>query len=320
MISQLSDEAIELGRVACEALADAGGVELLRTGIDGPSGRAEVVDKALAPLGVWELDVTEEPIAFEAAASVACAAGRHGIPYPVSERLARIPGSDALLLVEGAGRNRAPHADLDLQWTAVDLRGNQFEVVNRETATLGTRLGNFVAEFDAKPVTGAPGTAREAAARLVTLQSWYLLGLLDRCLENTTQYMREREQFGRRLVDYQALGFTLAELNVAMHKFEELAKYALWSQWTSSDPAVALIDALALRLTGLESADVVLRGTHQLHGAMGFCDETDVSLLSRLSQGVRRLPVGAERTAQLLTDQVLVHGMASPFADAGDLL
>ena len=52
-----------------------------------------------------------------------------------------------------------------------------------------------------------------------------------------------------------------------------LAKYALWSVQAAAS-AEALDDALALRLAALEAAEVVFRVAHQLHGAIGFCDET----------------------------------------------
>ena len=56
--------------------------------------------------------------------------------------------------------------------------------------------------------------------------------------------------------------------------------------------ADALADALALRLAAIEAADTVFRISHQLHGAMGFCDESTLSWISRYSQPLRRLPWG----------------------------
>ena len=57
----------------------------------------------------------------------------------------------------------------------------------------------------------------------------------------------------------------------------------------------ALEDALALRLAAIEAAEVVFRVCHQLHGAMGFCDETTLSWVSRYSQPLRRLPLDPDR-------------------------
>ena len=44
-------------------------------------------------------------------------------------------------------------------------------------------------------------------------------------------------------------------------------------------------------MAAIEAAEVVFRVCHQLHGAVGFCDETTLSWLSRYSQPLRRLPL-----------------------------
>ena len=87
---------------------------------------------------------------------------------------------------------------------------------------------------------------------------------------------------------------------------EMLARYALWSG--------ELADALALRLAALEAADVVFRVAHQLHGAVGFCDETTLSWLSRHSQPLRRLPWGLSATRELLADAVEAHGLTGLYS------
>jgi alkylation response protein AidB-like acyl-CoA dehydrogenase len=53
-------------------------------------------------------------------------------------------------------------------------------------------------------------------------------------------------------------------------------------------------DALILRLKAADTARQVFRTAHQLLGALGFCDESDVSVLDRHTQSLIRLPVSAE--------------------------
>ena len=72
----------------------------------------------------------------------------------------------------------------------------------------------------------------------------------------------------------------------------------------------ALDDALALRMAAIEAADVVFRVCHQLHGAVGFCDETTLSWLSRYSQPLRRLPFGLSATRDQLTRIAGRRGLA----------
>jgi alkylation response protein AidB-like acyl-CoA dehydrogenase len=88
---------------------------------------------------------------------------------------------------------------------------------------------------------------------------------------------------------------------------EVLAKYALWSIATGRPEAVD--DAWALRSAALEAAEIVFRITHQLHGATGFCDETQLSWLSRYSQPLRRLPLGPSGTRNVLTTRLGRQGL-----------
>ena len=75
-----------------------------------------------------------------------------------------------------------------------------------------------------------------------------------------------------------------------------------------------MADALALRLAALEAADTVLRVSHQLHGAMGFCDESTLSWISRYSQPIRQLPWGLSGTIDQLARLAGREGIAGLFS------
>ena len=72
-----------------------------------------------------------------------------------------------------------------------------------------------------------------------------------------------------------------------------------------------------LRQPGNEAAETVLRVTHQLHGATGFCDETTLSWVSRYSQPLRRLPFGLSATRDHLTLRLGRNGVTALFGDLG---
>lgn len=312
MISQISAEALEFEKAVSGTLEAAGGVNLLREYAGKPADRAEAVVSLLQSLGVWDLRPSDSQEELEAAAAACRAAGAVALPYPIAERLARPDDKDGVVLVQATGDRIAGHGDLAAGWAACDLLGRRYEVVSVADVPLGTKLAPFAAEVTVSEPS--PGFERTTAL-LVTLQSWWLLGLLDRGLRDTVRYTGEREQFGRPLTKFQTVGFHLADMQVSVHKLEELAKYTLWSLTQDSDPSTQMVDALALRAASLESADIVLRGAHQLHGAMGFCDETDVSWLSRASQAVRRLPAGKSQTIELLTRRTLETGFDGLFGE-----
>ena len=134
----------------------------------------------------------------------------------------------------------------------------------------------------------------------------------------TREYVIGREQFGKNLASFQGVQFQLTDAEVERLTLGELAKYALWS--SLHRPADAIDDVLALRTSAIGAADIVFRVADQLHGAIGFCDETTLSWLSRYSQPLRRLPFGLSGTRDRLTTRLGRRGLSGLFdADAGDL-
>lgn len=304
MNGHLSDEATEAGEVVRETLANAGGVNILRRAVDEPQARV-AIGELLQPIGLWELSPRSDELELEVAATASRAAGRFGLPYPVAERLgSRAAGAGALALVAEGHVRAVSHIDLPLEWAAVDLRGRVHRIVD-VTAPLGSELAPFAHEV----VVEATGEEDARGASLVSvLHTWWLLGLLEAALDDTVQYTREREQFGRALIKFQSVGFQLADAAVAVEALREHAKYALWTLAEEGSSTALLAEAVALRLAAQRAAGLVMRTAHQLHGAMGFTNEVDISWLSRASQSTRRLPEGEHRTASLLTDLIRQGG------------
>ena len=183
---------------------------------------------------------------------------------------------------------------VESRWAAVTLDGVRSAVVGR-----GVGGPAFVTALELSE-TDRNG-AGDVALGLV-LPCWTLLGMLDRAVELTIAHVSLRKQFGQPLSAFQGVQFQLTDAEVERSGLEILAKYALWS--AGSGKPEALEDALALRMSAIEAAEVVFRVCHQLHGAVGFCDETTLSWLSRYSQPLRRLPLGLSATRDQLTRRV----------------
>lgn len=296
---ELSDDATEYGRQALRAFESAGGDLLVQQAEAKPSDREALVAPILAELGAWDLDPRTDPDSLEAAAALCRSAGYWALPYPVAERLAR-PADldvDGLIVVDAAAPEGAV-AGLENRWAAVTLDGARSTAV--ATAVTGPA---FTAALELTQLDTAG--AGEVALGLV-LPCWTLLGMLDRALELTIAHVTLRKQFGQPLSSFQGVQFQLTDAEVERSGLEVLAKHALWS--------LDVDDALALRLAALEAAEVVFRVCHQLHGAVGFCDETTLSWLSRYSQPLRRLPFGVSATRQQLTQRVGRRGLTGLFA------
>jgi hypothetical protein len=310
MNSELSEEAAEYGRTAHKVLEAAGGDQLGAQAEESPTERGALVEPALAELGAWDLDPRGSADEAEAAAALCRSAGYWAVPYPVAERVCRPRDLDAdgLVVVDPAGPV-APVAGLELRWAAVDLDG-QRSTVRPRAGHIAPHYDRYVARLDLEPLDRAG--AGDVGYGLV-LGCWTLLGMLDRAVELTSDYVRQRRQFGQPLAAFQGVQFQLTEAEVERVGLEELAKYALWS--LESGRPEALDDALALRLAALDAARIAFRVAHQLHGAIGFCDETVLSWLSRASVPLRRHPFGASTTRAELTRKIGRRGLVGLFGE-----
>ncbi|MQY26159.1 acyl-CoA dehydrogenase family protein [Nocardia aurantia] len=306
---ELADEALEYGIQVRRALEAAGGDELVRKAEAQPAER-ETIARVLGDLGAWELTPRADAVELEAAAAVCRSAGYWAAPYPVAERLARPADLDVDgLVVIGEINPMAAIAGLDLRWAAVDLDGRR-SLVTAAQPDVPPRNSAFVSPLRSTPQD--ENGAGDIALGLV-LPCWTLLGMLDRAIDLARDHVAVRHQFGQALSQFQSVQFQLTDAEVERAGVEMLARYALWSIQEGNDQAVD--DALALRLAAIEAADVVLRVAHQLHGALGFCDEATLSWLSRYSWPVRRLPLGRAATENLLTRRLARSGLAGLFSD-----
>ena len=304
---ELSAEARELGRVVSSAIHDGGGDAIVREVEADPETRHERVDSLLGALGVWDLLPRHEAIELEAAAEVCRAAGWYALPYPLAERLSRLDDEHDLAIVVDGDPLRANVRAVPLRMEAVTMDGRRAEAHPIGDA-LDSKLGTMVATLSVGPWRAVDG---DVVCLPLVLSAWSLLGMTERAFELARRHVLEREQFGRRLADFQAVQFQLTDAAVALQGLQELAKYALWS--LHADPSNAWVDALALRAAALDAAAVVFRIAHQLHGAVGFCDEHPLSWLSRHSQPLRRLPLGTAATEAALALGVDRSGLRGLF-------
>lgn len=252
---------------------------------------------ALSEVGAFELEVRTASDDVLAAAVLCQAAGATALPYPLVEELLAIEGARLALVDPEAPR--IDHGDLPGDWLAADLDGNRYRAA--PASRTNAKLGPFLV-----PATlSAPdGTVPAADVNLhLVLGSWRILGAMQQSLQIVSDHVRARVQFGKPLADFQAVRFAIADAAVAVRGLHELAKYTI-SRPESVPLQVRSADALVLRLKAADTARQVLRSSHQLLGALGFCDESDVSVLDRHTQPLIRLPLSAEGLALRLVPAV----------------
>jgi acyl-CoA dehydrogenase-like protein len=266
--------------------------------------RAETDDRvraaahaALSEVGAFELDVRSAPYDLLAAAVLCQAAGATALPYPLVEELLAIDGARLALVNPEAPR--IDHGDLPGDWVAADLGGVRYQP--RPASRTNAKLGPFLVPATLSPPDGTVPAA-DVSLHLV-LGSWRILGATQQALHIVTEHVRARVQFGKPLADFQAVRFAVADASVAVRGLHELAKYTICRP-ESLPVEVHSADALVLKCKAADTARQVLRTSHQLLGALGFCDESDVSMLDRHTQPLIRLPLGADALALRLISDV----------------
>ncbi|HUH72169.1 MAG TPA: acyl-CoA dehydrogenase family protein [Mycobacterium sp.] len=296
MKTTLPRDISDFATIAAKRLGRLGGPPAaLRAETD--DGIRDAARMALSEVGAFELDVRSASDDLLAAAVLCQAAGATALAYPLVEELLAIDGARLALVNPEAPR--IDHGDLPGDWIAADLDGTRYhpQLASRTNA----KLGPFLVPAS---LNAPDGTVPAADVNLhLVLGSWRILGAMQQSLQIVTEHVRARIQFGKPLADFQAVRFAVADASVAVRGLHELAKYTVCRP-ESLPVQVRSADALVLRFKAADAARQVLRTSHQLLGALGFCDESDVSVLDRHTQPLIRLPLGAEALALRLIPDV----------------
>jgi len=296
-------DAIAFEESVSAALAARGGIELTRACEADPSRRESELLPLIDSLGLAEVDFRAGEIEAAAAALGAKAAGAVVAPWPLVAQLAAAPatGVGAVYLVDGAPR-RAAHLDLLAGAVAVDVR----EGTCRALEPVGPLTRMPLDPFGVPCRLGAEVEAPvDAVSGHVVLTAFYVLGALETAVSLAAAYSVERHQFDRPISSFGAIQWRLADLSGARSALAELAAFTLARLIEGS---VTMADVWALRLTTIESAESVLANSHQVLGAIGLCEEHDVTVIDRNLQGMLRRPFGRAATNAALAERVAAEG------------
>lgn len=304
-------EAIELQQTVRDMLAELGGVDTARATEDQPQRRTDVVRKALAEVGLLDLDPFGEEVESAAAALAVRACGEVVAPWPLARALA-VPVElrtevDAYYLVDGEV-NHLEHADLFESAVAVRLdRPETYPV--RVVGPRRAPLDPFGTTVTLAPPVAATIPPQAALMSLV-LDGFWVSGALAAATRHAAHHASTRRQFGKLIGRFGEIRWRLADMAVAADGLEELAKYT-W--FLVQRGRASLADALALRVGALEAAGTVLRNAHQILGAVGLCEEHDLAVIDRHLTPTLLRPAAITRSAELLRDAVSRFGFTGTF-------
>lgn len=165
-------------------------------------------------------------------------------------------------------------------WHASDTHGLRFDDCRvPEDHLLGTRGQGF------RQFMSILDDGRIAIAALA-------VGVLQACLEESAAYAKERTSFGQPIASYQAIAFTIANIEVMAEASRLLTYKAAWLKDTGQSYRRA---AARAKLYATESAVSATRMATQVFGGAGFLDDT---LVARHYRDAKVLEIG-EGTSEI---------------------
>lgn len=123
------------------------------------------------------------------------------------------------------------------------------------------------------------GTDERANAFGALATAAQLVGAAEALRDAAVDYAKQRTQFGRVIGSYQAIKHKLADVHIAV----ELARPLVYGAALSLDPR----DVSAAKAAASEAGLLAARSALQTHGAIGFTQEHDLSLLLLRVQALR---------------------------------
>ncbi|MGW6379361.1 acyl-CoA dehydrogenase family protein [Rhodococcus sp. NPDC055112] len=246
---------------------------LAETGVNGL-----IIDEAHDGLGADAIDLV---VAVEQL-------GRHAVPGPVAETIAVAPvllagaAPDRLsALAEGALATVAapPRVPFAVDANAVELtllaQGDSVS-----TATVGEQHGSVDQARKLFSVTAAETLGNADTERAFDMGALataaQLLGLGRTMLEISTEYAKQRKQFGKAIGSQQSIKHHLANVAIGLEMARPLLHGAALSVRDGS--ADARRDISAAKVACGDAAYRASRIALQVHGAIGYTQEHDLSL------------------------------------------
>ena len=129
---------------------------------------------------------------------------------------------------------------------------------------------------------GGPGEAERLTSLGAVAASAELLGGCDRILEMSTEYAKDRVQFGAPIGSFQAVKHRCADMLVDVEGMRSVTWYGAWA-CAAHDPGAAMAASTAKVWCGDASKRVMGSGL-QVHGGIGFTWEHDLHLYLKRAQ------------------------------------
>ncbi|MFI9010045.1 acyl-CoA dehydrogenase family protein [Actinosynnema sp. NPDC053489] len=176
------------------------------------------------------------------------------------------PEISAILVPSGTPGFTVSRKYSKVGWNASDTRELSFQDCRVPAANLVGERGRGYAQF--------LQTLDEGRVAIAAIG----VGLAQGCVDECLRYVREREAFGRRIGEYQALQFKIAEMEARTHT-ARLAYYQAAAKMLRGEPFKR--EAAIAKLVSSEAAMDNAREATQVFGGYGFMNEYPVGRFYR---------------------------------------
>ncbi|MGW3033768.1 acyl-CoA dehydrogenase family protein [Streptomyces sp. NPDC001178] len=285
----------------------------------GKHGSGRVLWSRLAEAGVFALAFPEEygglgPRPVELAVAFV-ELGRHAMPGPVVETVA---AAALLAALDDTGPAKRLLPALASGESAATLATGPY-ALDADIADVRLTVAPGSTELRLTPPPGRPHPSLDPARRLFApapggellaagaqvseavahALTWGRLAAAAQCLgvglallDRTVAHVRRRTQFGVPIGSFQAVKHQLADAKIAL----EFARPLVFGAALTMDPA----DVAAAKVTASEAAYATARTALQLHGAIGYTAEYDLSLWLTKARALRTAWGGPEECRALV--------------------
>lgn len=131
------------------------------------------------------------------------------------------------------------------------------------------------------------------------------IGIARAALEESIRYAHDRRQFGRPLIEHQAIAFRLAEMDTELAAARQLLHHAAWA---AERPGRHSRESARAKLYASEMANRLVAWAVQIHGGYGFSREYTVERLYREAR-VTTIYEGTSEVQKMVIARALTTGV-----------
>jgi alkylation response protein AidB-like acyl-CoA dehydrogenase len=262
-----------------------GGLSVLQGGSEGD--KQTYLRNIISGDSVWTLALTEACGDYKAS-DIQTKAARHGKDYLIDGVKLFVPYAHVADYVLCAARtNIATPSSEGITLLVVDANtaGIACEVLPTSTWDRQCSVVFDQAKVPQQSILGESDAGwdilTEVLQKATLAKCAEMLGIAQQVLDMTVAYAKERIQFGRPIGSFQAIQHYCANMLADVEASRYITYEAAWRLSTGLECTTET--AMAKAWLG-EALQRIAVAAHQVHGAIGFCEEHDLPLYSRQAQ------------------------------------